>query len=113
MLGPFTLLLAMAKSFGGHESSSNPEVSKFLLGSHCCLERNPPIDWQEQDRLLEVEFPLALRSDYATYEIQLGHLQRPTHFNTSWDMARFETCAHRWADLSNPCYGLALLNDSK
>jgi alpha-mannosidase len=71
------------------------------------------VDWQEKEQFLKVEFPLALRSDYATYEIQFGHVRRPTHFNTSWDFARFEVSAHRWADLSEPDFGVALLNDSK
>jgi alpha-mannosidase len=71
------------------------------------------VDWQESEQFLKVEFPLALRSDYATYEIQFGHVRRPTHFNTTWDFARFEVSAHRWADLSEPGYGVALLNDSK
>jgi len=70
-------------------------------------------DWREKNQFLKVEFPLALRSDYATYEIQFGHVRRPTHFNTSWDVARFEVSAHRWADLSEPNFGVALLNDSK
>jgi alpha-mannosidase len=70
-------------------------------------------DWHEIDQFLKVEFPLALRSDHATYEIQFGHVRRPTHFNTTWDFARFEVCGHRWADLSEPNYGVALLNDSK
>ena len=58
-------------------------------------------------------FPVDVRSLRATYEIQFGHVERPTHANTSWDVARFEVCAHRWADLSEPGYGVALLNDSK
>ena len=70
-------------------------------------------DWAEKNRFLKVEFPLSLRSDHATYEIQFGHLRRPTHFNTTWDFAKFEVSAHRWADLSEPNYGVALLNDSK
>ena len=49
----------------------------------------------------------------ATYEIQFGHLERPTHMNTSWDMGRFEVCGQKWADLSEPGYGVALLNDCK
>ena len=57
--------------------------------------------------------PSTCAPTYATYEIQFGHLRRPTHFNNSWDMARFEVCAHRWADFSEPDYGVALLNDSK
>ena len=58
-------------------------------------------------------FPVDVRSLRATYEIQYGHVERPTHANTSWDVARFEVCAHKWVDLSEPGYGVALLNDSK
>jgi len=54
-----------------------------------------------------------VRSPRATYEIQYGQVERPTHTNTSWDLARFEVCAQRWADLSEPGYGVALLNDCK
>lgn len=71
------------------------------------------VDWHERHRFLKVEFPLNLRAQNATYEIQFGHLQRPTHFNTSWDLARFEVCAHKWADLAEPDFGVALLNDCK
>ncbi|KAJ7845556.1 hypothetical protein B0H14DRAFT_3454982 [Mycena olivaceomarginata] len=31
------------------------------------------------------------RGDTATYETQFGHVQRPTHKNTTWDMAKCET----------------------
>lgn len=77
------------------------------------LDFDVEVDWRENEQFLKVEFPLALRSDHATYEIQFGHVRRPTHFNTSWDVARFEVSAHRWADLSEPNYGVALLNDCK
>lgn len=71
------------------------------------------VDWHDRHRLLRVEFPWNIRSAQAAYEIQSGYVERPTHTNTSWDMARFEVCAQRWADLSEPGYGVALLNDSK
>jgi alpha-mannosidase len=71
------------------------------------------VEWHESNRLLKVAFPVDVRSLRATYEIQFGHVERPTHANTSWDVARFEVCAHKWADLSEPGYGVALLNDSK
>lgn len=71
------------------------------------------VDWSERQKFLKVEFPTTIHSDVATYEIQFGHLQRPTHFNNSYDIARFEVCAHRWGDLSEPGCGLALLNDCK
>jgi alpha-mannosidase len=71
------------------------------------------VDWHETNKFLKVAFPVSVRSQRATYEIQYGHVERPTHANTSWDVARFEVCAHKWADLSEPGYGVALLNDCK
>uniref|UniRef100_A0A8U8C6V9 alpha-mannosidase n=1 Tax=Geospiza parvula TaxID=87175 RepID=A0A8U8C6V9_GEOPR len=67
----------------------------------------------EAHKFLKVEFPVQVRSTNATYEIQFGHLQRPTHWNTSWDWARFEVWAHKWLDLSEHGFGVALLNDCK
>src|SRR5699024_3798795 len=71
------------------------------------------VDWQERQRLLKVAFPVEVRSTEATYDIQYGNVKRPTHWNTSWDYARFETVGHQWADLSEGGYGVSLLNDSK
>jgi alpha-mannosidase len=71
------------------------------------------IDWKERQVLLKAAFPVDVHSDKATYEIQYGNLERPTHWNTSWDKARFEVCAHKWADLSEGGYGVAILNDCK
>ncbi|MDQ6419079.1 glycoside hydrolase family 38 C-terminal domain-containing protein [Paenibacillus sp. LHD-117] len=70
-------------------------------------------DWRESGRMLRTSFPVAVRSDAASCEIQFGYVKRPTHRNTSWDFAKDEICAHHWIDLSEPDYGVALLNDSK
>jgi alpha-mannosidase len=71
------------------------------------------VDWQERQTLLKVAFPVEVLNGRATAEIQFGNLERPTHRNTSWDKAKFETCAHKWVDLSEGDYGVALLNDCK
>lgn len=71
------------------------------------------VEWHERHKLLKVAFPVAVHSPRASFEIQYGHVERPTHANTSWDWARFEVCAHKWVDLSEPDYGVALLNDCK
>lgn len=71
------------------------------------------IDWKEDDVVLKAAFPVDVHSDKATYEIQFGNVERPTHWNTSWDYARFEVCAHKWADLSEEGFGVSLLNDCK
>ncbi len=71
------------------------------------------IDWNEDRILLKAAFPVDVHTDKATYEIQFGNVERPTHWNTSWDTARFEVCAQKWADLSEDGYGVSLLNDCK
>ncbi|MBU6335154.1 MAG: alpha-mannosidase [Chloroflexi bacterium] len=71
------------------------------------------IDWRERHTLLKVAFPVDVLAPQATYEIQWGHVARPTHRNTSWDWARFETCAQKWVDLSEDDYGVSIMNDSK
>ncbi|KAL1924955.1 uncharacterized protein VTP21DRAFT_4609 [Calcarisporiella thermophila] len=77
------------------------------------LDFETEIEWNENRQFLKVEFPLDITADYATYETQFGHIERPTHYNTSWDAAKFEVCAHKYADLSEYGYGVALLNDCK
>jgi alpha-mannosidase len=97
------------RSFG---ASSITQTMRLSAGSRR-LEFHTEVEWHERHRFLKVAFPVAVRSTRATYEIQHGHLERPTVANTSWDEARFEVCGHRWADLSEPGYGVALLNDCK
>uniref|UniRef100_A0A8C9ZH55 alpha-mannosidase n=1 Tax=Sander lucioperca TaxID=283035 RepID=A0A8C9ZH55_SANLU len=77
------------------------------------IKFNTEVKWAESHKFLKVEFPVRVHSPNATYEIQFGHLQRPTHRNTSWDWARFEVWGHKWADLSEHNFGVALLNDCK
>ncbi|NCC43168.1 MAG: alpha-mannosidase [Clostridia bacterium] len=71
------------------------------------------VDWHEDHRLLKTAFYTDIRSTKATYDIQFGHVERPTHWNNSWDWARFEVCGHKWADLSETGYGVSLLNNCK
>jgi alpha-mannosidase len=77
------------------------------------LDIDTDIDWREKHILLKSAFPVAIHANEATYEIQWGSVQRPTHRNTSWDWARFEVCAQKWVDLSEGNYGVSLLNDCK
>ncbi len=70
-------------------------------------------DWHERHVFVKAAFPVDVLSDKASYEIQYGAVERPAHRNTSWDEAKFEVCAHKWADFSEAGYGVALLNDCK
>ncbi len=71
------------------------------------------VEWQERHKMLKVAFPVTVSAREATYEIQFGHLRRPTHEDTSQARAMFEVCAQSWADLGDGEYGVALLNDCK
>ncbi|MFB8140702.1 alpha-mannosidase [Streptomyces parvus] len=76
------------------------------------LDIDTTVDWREREKILKAAFPFDLRAGHSTAEIPFGHVQRPTHSNTSWDAARFEICAHRFLHLSEPGWGAALVNDS-
>ncbi|MBA2313236.1 MAG: alpha-mannosidase, partial [Actinobacteria bacterium] len=71
------------------------------------------IDWRDRHWLLKSRWPLAVRAARAAFETAFGVVERPTHRNTSWDAAQFEVAGHRFADLSEPGYGVALLNDGR
>lgn len=71
------------------------------------------LDWQEQHALLKVGFDVNIRSGFVRNEIQFGHVCRPTTRNNSYEAAKFEVCNHKWSDLSETGYGVAILNDGK
>ncbi|MCH6471433.1 alpha-mannosidase [Sinomonas terrae] len=70
------------------------------------------VDWHEREKLLKLGFPLDLRAERSASEIQFGHVFRPIATNTSWDWARFETCAHRWIHVGEGTFGVAVTNSS-
>ena len=87
---------------------------KVRLGAQSArLDFATEVDWSECRRMLRASFAVDVAAPEATYEIQFGTYRRPTHRNTSWDMAKFEVCGHRFVDLSDQTHGVALLNDCK
>ena len=107
--GPVRGAIRFERIFG---KSRIAQIVRLTAGS-MRLDFVTSVDWHETDTMLKAAFPVAINSSRATYEIQYGHVERPTHTNTSWDQARFEVCAQKWADLSEGNYGVALLNDGK
>ena len=101
--------LEIARSFG--DSSSVRQTLRLEPGEPV-LHVRTEVDWHERRRLLKLAFPLDLLAERATSETQFGHVSRPTHVNTSWDAARFETVAHRWVHVGEPGYGVAIANDA-
>ncbi|HEX6442919.1 MAG TPA: glycoside hydrolase family 38 C-terminal domain-containing protein [Stellaceae bacterium] len=71
------------------------------------------VDWRESGSMLRTSFIPAVTAREASCDIQFGSIRRPTHTDTPRDFAKFEICAHKWVDISDGSYGLALLNDCK
>lgn len=87
---------------------------RIVMEDHsACVRFETTVDWREEYRMLRVAFPTNVVADHAACGIQFGHIDRPTHRNTSWDEAKFEVCAQKWADLADAAGGLALLSDCK
>lgn len=107
---PLRAEIAFERSIGA--ASRLRQVVRLDAGSRR-LEFRTTVDWHESHELLKACFPLAVRAPRATYEMQFGYAERPTHFSTSWARARYEVPGHRFADLSEHGFGAALLTDSK
>lgn len=84
-----------------------------LTASSPFLTFDTSVDWYENRKFLKVLFDHNVMARNASYDIQFGILERPTHMNTSWDTARYEVCGHKWCDVSEPDWGMAVLNESK
>lgn len=110
--GPVRAAIRVVRTFGAGGRSRIDQLIRVSADSRR-VEFVTEVDWHEEHRFLKVAFPVAIRSQSADYEIQFGHVQRATHENTSWDRARFEVPAQRWANLGETGYGVALLNDCK
>lgn len=71
------------------------------------------IDWHEEQTLLKAFFPLDLHAHDALCGTQFGNIRRPVTQSNSWEEARFETCVHGYADLSEGNYGVSLFTGDK
>ncbi|MEI6055865.1 MAG: glycoside hydrolase family 38 C-terminal domain-containing protein [Lentisphaerota bacterium] len=97
-----------------YEISSSKIVQHIHL-SHGSkeLQVHTHVNWNEFHKMLRMSMDTTIKSDTAAFDIQYSYVKRPTHRNTSWDMAKFETVAHKYVDISDLNYGVALLNNCK
>ncbi|WP_406034317.1 glycosyl hydrolase-related protein [Nocardioides sp. NBC_00163] len=91
--------------------SSTTQVLSLAPGSRV-LDISQSTEWHETEKFLKVAFPLDVKAEQTLAETQFGYHRRPTHTNTSWEAAKFETSMHRWVLASEPGFGVALVNDS-
>jgi alpha-mannosidase len=106
---PLIGAIRVERSFG--KGSTITQTITLRAGSPR-IDFETDIDWHEAEKILKAGFPVDIRAPHSSAEIQFGHIQRPTHTNTSWEAARFEVSGHRWVHIAEPGYGVAVINDS-
>ena len=107
--GPLVGIVAVRRSFG----PSSAVVRYVLRACSARLDIEIDLDWHHDEHLLSMRFPIDVHADTATCGVQFGAVRRPTHASTSWDAAKFEVCAHRYVDLAEPDFGVAVLNNGR
>ncbi|KAL6305038.1 glycosyl hydrolases family 38 N-terminal domain-containing protein [Sparassis latifolia] len=107
------LRASLKSEFKYRQSDITVTVPSMKKDSRSFFRFDAVVNWHERHEFLKFEIPLNIHNDFATYETQFGHVQRPTHKNTTWDIAKFEVCGHKYADLSEFGYGVAILSESK
>ena len=107
--GPYRAAIKLKRVY---EKSTITQLISLQEGA-ASIEFDSYVDWREHQILLKTEFCFDLNTSEITSEVAFGHVRRPTHRNTSWDQARFEASMHRWLDMSETNFGVALFNDCK
>ena len=107
--GPLRSVLRIAR----HWQNSKFTQELVLYANSDELQVKNDIDWHETHVLIKAAFPLAASSPMATYEIPYGTIERPTTRNNSFEKAKFEVPAMRWADLGDAQHGFSLINNTK
>ncbi|MFJ6726535.1 alpha-mannosidase [Streptomyces sp. NPDC091281] len=106
---PLVASIRVTRSFG--RGSTVAQTVTLRAGSPR-IDIATDLDWLEAEKILKAAFPVDVRAAHSSAEIQFGHVQRPTHTNTTWEAAKFEVSCHRWVHIGEPGYGVAILNDS-
>jgi len=101
--------------FDWEDVETASSMSQIIWASACSpiLHFDTTVDWHENRRMLKVDFPFHLHTSSATFEVQFGKVERPTHTNTSHDWAKYEVCGHRFACLSEAYCTGGVVNDCK
>lgn len=107
--GPLVATLRVRRTFG----RSTVVTDITMRAGSPRLDLTFDVDWQEDEKLLSLMVPLDVHAREAACDIQFGHVMRPTHSSNPWDAAKFEVCAHRYVDISEPGFGVAVLNDGR
>ena len=107
------LRVALHVKYPPTKAGSTIEQYITLRAESARVDFRTQVDWKESRKILRVLFNTMVRSSHANYDSQFGFVKRPTTFNHSWEIAKFEAVGHKYCDLSEHNFGVAILNDCK
>ena len=97
-------------ALGGHSTLTQDMV---VYADSPRVDFETTVDWRDKHHLLKAQFLVDMKTSFSRHEIQYGYVDRPNNANTSVERAKFEVCNHKYTDLFDTRYGVALLNDCK
>ncbi|RZU40115.1 alpha-mannosidase [Edaphobacter modestus] len=106
--GPVRVSIEVTRETEGSKFVQTVSLSAGDSGNR--VEFGNAIDWKTLSANLKATFPLSASNENATYNWDIGTVQRPNA-----NERQFEVASHRWIDLSDKSgsYGTTLLTDYK
>lgn len=106
--GPVRAALEVARESEGSTFVQTIRLAAGAAGDR--VEVANRIDWQTKERSLKATFPLTASNPLATYDVQVGTLQRGNN-----NPKQYEVPSHQWFDLTDAKgdFGAAIVNDCK
>ncbi len=106
--GPARVAVEVAREAEGSRFVQTIRLAAGEAGNR--VEFANAIDWLTKDANLKAAFPLTVSNPMATYNWDIGTLQRPTE-----NERQFEVASHQWVDLTDKdgSYGVTILTDAK
>lgn len=106
--GPVRVSLEVSRETEGSKFVQTVSLSAGDAGNR--VEFGNAIDWKTLSANLKATFPLTASNENATYNWEIGTIQRPNA-----QERQFEVASHRWIDLSDKTgdFGVTILTDCK
>jgi alpha-mannosidase len=107
--GPLFVEVTAKRRFGKSDISQIIRVYKNDPRVHMATD----FDFHDADTLVKAGFDTTIKAETIAAETSYAAIERPTHPKTPAQKAMWEASCHRWLDLSDGEFGLALLNNGK
>ncbi len=106
--GPVRATIEVERETEGSKFVQRVSLSAGDAGNR--VEFSNVIDWKTKEANLKAAFPLAATNNLATYNWDIGTVQRPNE-----EERQFEVASHQWIDLTDQSgsFGVTILTDCK